>query len=124
MPESVPPFRSNAVVGTTLREHVLSGMHAAPGATGEFTSLLNHISLGIRIINSRVRAAGLSELLGYTGETNVQGDVFWLAAASEPGPNRIRLLRQKRSRREYGRNQPQAQDQWTSNALGADIKLA
>jgi fructose-1,6-bisphosphatase I len=72
--ESVPPFRASANIGTTLREHVLQGMHAAPGATGEFTSVLNHISLAIRIINSRVRAAGLSELLGYTGETNVQGE--------------------------------------------------
>ncbi len=44
------------------------------GATGEFTSLLNHISLAIRIINSRVRSAGLAGLLGYTGETNVQGE--------------------------------------------------
>lgn len=70
-----PSFRpAAAVVGTTLREHVLHGMHAAPGATGEFTSLLNHISLAIRIINSRVRAAGLAGLLGYTGETNVQGE--------------------------------------------------
>lgn len=67
-------FRPPPVVGTTLREHVLHGMHAAPGATGEFTSLLNHISLAIRIINSRVRAAGLADLLGYTGETNVQGE--------------------------------------------------
>lgn len=71
---SIPSFRPAAVVGTTLREHVLHGMHAAPGATGEFTSLLNHISLAIRIINSRVRAAGLADLLGYTGETNVQGE--------------------------------------------------
>lgn len=71
---SIPSMRPAAVVGTTLREHVLHGMHAAPGATGEFTSLLNHISLGIRIINSRVRAAGLADLLGYTGETNVQGE--------------------------------------------------
>jgi fructose-1,6-bisphosphatase I len=70
---SVPP-QSLAVVGTTLREHVLQGMHAAPGATGEFTSLLNHLSLAIRIINSRVRSAGLHGLLGYTGETNVQGE--------------------------------------------------
>ena len=68
------PGNANAVVGTTLREHVLQGMHAARGATGEFTSLLNHISLAIRIINSRVRAAGLHGLLGYTGETNVQGE--------------------------------------------------
>lgn len=71
---SAPPFQPPAIVGTTLREHVLHGMHAAPGATGEFTSLLNHISLAIRIINSRVRAAGLAGLLGYTGETNVQGE--------------------------------------------------
>ena len=49
-------------------------MHAAPGATGEFTSLLNHLSLAIRIIHSRVRSAGLAGLLGYTGETNVQGE--------------------------------------------------
>src|SRR5260370_34295485 len=71
---SIPSFRPAAVVGTTLREHVLHGMHAAPGATGEFTSLLNHISLAIRIINSRVRAAGLAGVLGYTGETNGQGE--------------------------------------------------
>src|SRR3982750_1426156 len=71
---SIRPSMNPAVVGTTLREHVLHGMHAAPGATGEFTSLLNHISLAIRIINSRVRAAGLADLLGYTGDTNVQGE--------------------------------------------------
>ncbi|HSO32103.1 MAG TPA: class 1 fructose-bisphosphatase [Labilithrix sp.] len=74
MSESIPSLRPAAVVGTTLREHVLHGMHAAVGATGEFTSLLNHVSLAIRIINSRVRAAGLAGLLGYTGETNVQGE--------------------------------------------------
>ncbi len=71
---SIPVQKTPAVVGTTLREHVLHGMHAAPGATGEFTSLLNHVSLALRIINSRVRAAGLADLLGYTGETNVQGE--------------------------------------------------
>ncbi len=60
--------------GTTLRDHVLAGMRAAPGATGEFTSLLSHVSLAIRIIASRVRSAGLAGFLGYTGETNVQGE--------------------------------------------------
>lgn len=63
-----------SVVGTTLRDHVLHEMHAAPGATGQFTSLLNHISLGIRIITTRVRSAGLAGMLGYTGDTNVQGE--------------------------------------------------
>lgn len=65
---------SSSLVGTTLREHVLAGMHAAPGATGQFTSLINHLSLAIRIINSRVRAAGLADMLGYTGDVNVQGE--------------------------------------------------
>jgi fructose-1,6-bisphosphatase I len=69
----IPPAVSS-IHGTTLRDHVLAGMRAAPGATGEFTSLLSHISLAIRIIASRVRNAGLADLLGYTGETNVQGE--------------------------------------------------
>ena len=64
----------SSVFGTTLREHVLAGMNAAPGATGQFTSLLNHVSLAVRIITSRVRSAGLAGMLGYTGETNVQGE--------------------------------------------------
>jgi fructose-1,6-bisphosphatase I len=74
MVDSIRIPAAAATLGTTLREHVLSGMQAAPGATGEFTSLLNHISLAVRIINSRVRQAGLAGLLGYTGETNVQGE--------------------------------------------------
>jgi len=77
MAESIPsllPSPISGVVGTTLRDHVLAGMRAAPGSTGEFTSLLNHISLAVRIISSRVRSAGLANMLGYTGETNVQGE--------------------------------------------------
>ena len=69
----IPPATA-PMHGTTLRDHVLAGMRAAPGATGEFTSLLSHVSLAIRIINTRVRAAGLANMLGYTGETNVQGE--------------------------------------------------
>ena len=49
-------------------------MRGAPGATGEFSSLLNAITLAVRIIHTRVRAAGLAGMLGYTGETNVQGE--------------------------------------------------
>jgi fructose-1,6-bisphosphatase I len=74
MSESIGTGLVVNLVGTTLREHVLDGMQAAPGATGEFTSLLNHLSLAIRIINSRVREAGLAGMLGYTGATNVQGE--------------------------------------------------
>jgi fructose-1,6-bisphosphatase I len=77
MTDSLSSFRPAAaasVVGTTLEGHIMEGMRGSPGATGEFTSLLNNIALAVRIISSRVRAAGLANLLGYTGETNVQGE--------------------------------------------------
>jgi fructose-1,6-bisphosphatase I len=74
MNESIRVPQAANLVGTTLREHVLVGMQASPGSTGEFTSLLNHLSLAIRIINSRVREAGLAGMLGYTGDINVQGE--------------------------------------------------
>jgi fructose-1,6-bisphosphatase I len=73
-PKSFMPQPNHAVVGTTLEQHIISGMRGAPGATGEFTSLLNQISLAVRVIDSRVRAAGLADLLGYTGDVNVQGE--------------------------------------------------
>jgi fructose-1,6-bisphosphatase I len=74
MNESISPPLVPSVVGTTLESHILSGMRGAPGATGEFSSILNAITLGLRIIHTRVRAAGLAGLIGYTGETNVQGE--------------------------------------------------
>ncbi len=67
-----PPFPS--VVGTTLEAHIWAGMRGTPGATGEFASLLNSVTLAVRIIHTRVRAAGLAGMLGYTGEINVQGE--------------------------------------------------
>ena len=45
-----------------------------PAATGAFTSLLNQIGLAAKLITSRVRRAGLANVLGYTGQTNVQGE--------------------------------------------------
>jgi fructose-1,6-bisphosphatase I len=61
-------------VGTTLESLITTGMRGAPGATGELSSLLNAIALAVRIIHTKVRAAGLAGMLGYTGETNVQGE--------------------------------------------------
>jgi fructose-1,6-bisphosphatase I len=74
MNESVASFSVPSPVGTTLEARIMGGMRGFPGATGEFTSLLNAITLAVRIIHTRVRAAGLAGMLGYTGETNVQGE--------------------------------------------------
>ena len=67
-----PPDESQA--GVTLETFILEGMFTVPGATGTFTSLLNQISLAAKLITGRVRRAGLANVLGYTGETNVQGE--------------------------------------------------
>ncbi|EYF00285.1 class 1 fructose-bisphosphatase [Chondromyces apiculatus] len=61
-------------VGITLEAYILEGMIGLPGATGAFTSLLNQIGLTAKLITSKVRRAGLANILGYTGETNVQGE--------------------------------------------------
>lgn len=67
-----PPDASKA--GATLETFVLEGMFQAPGATGAFTSLLNQIALAAKLITVRVRRAGLADVLGWTGDTNVQGE--------------------------------------------------
>ncbi|MCA9596919.1 MAG: class 1 fructose-bisphosphatase [Myxococcales bacterium] len=67
-----PPDSSRA--GATLETFILEGMYKSPAATGTFTSLLNQIALAAKLIAGRVRRAGLADVLGWTGETNVQGE--------------------------------------------------
>ena len=67
-----PPEQSQ--VGVTLETFILEGMYGVPGATGTFTSLLNQITLASKLITRSVRRAGLADVLGYTGGTNVQGE--------------------------------------------------
>jgi fructose-1,6-bisphosphatase I len=74
MSNTSSPFPVPSVVGTTLEAHITGGTRSTPGATGDFASLLNAIALAVRIVHTRVRAAGLAGMLGYTGETNVQGE--------------------------------------------------
>jgi fructose-1,6-bisphosphatase I len=70
--KSPPPVDSRA--GITLETYILEGMMGFPAASGAFTSLLNQIGLAAKLITSKVRRAGLANILGYTGETNVQGE--------------------------------------------------
>ena len=45
-----------------------------PEATGDITGLFQQFMLAAKIIGSRVSKAGLSDILGRTGTTNVQGE--------------------------------------------------
>ena len=60
--------------GMTLETFIMEGMLGSPAATGVFTSLLNQISFAAKLVTSQVRRAGLANVLGYTGDVNVQGE--------------------------------------------------
>ncbi|WP_390620894.1 class 1 fructose-bisphosphatase [Thalassoglobus neptunius] len=60
---------------TTLQQHVLQEQHRFPGASGQFSWLMSGITLAAKMIQAQVRRAGLTDLLGEHGETNVQGEV-------------------------------------------------
>jgi fructose-1,6-bisphosphatase I len=60
--------------GWTLERHILEEQRTHPGATGEFTRLFQQLALAGKIIGSRVNQAGLANVLGVTGEVNVQGE--------------------------------------------------
>ncbi len=68
------PAPASSRIGIPLETYILEGMMGFPAATGAFTSLLNQIALASKLITSKVRRAGLANILGYTGETNVQGE--------------------------------------------------
>ena len=61
-------------VGLTLETYILEGLLGRPEARGYFTSLLSQLALAAKLITSRVRRAGLADVLGTTGVTNVQGE--------------------------------------------------
>jgi fructose-1,6-bisphosphatase I len=58
----------------TVTEHLLLHQKRNPMATGRFTSLLSQLILSAKIISREVSKAGLVDVLGFTGEMNVQGE--------------------------------------------------
>jgi fructose-1,6-bisphosphatase I len=58
----------------TLDEFTIQETRKFPQATGELSSLLREIALAGKVINEQVRKAGLADVLGKHGATNVQGE--------------------------------------------------
>ena len=58
----------------TVTEHLLLHQKHVPMATGRFTRLFNELILSAKIITREVSKAGLVDVLGFTGEINVQGE--------------------------------------------------
>lgn len=59
---------------TTISHHIDDEQELHPEATGEFTSILNDLTLALRLISRDVRRAGLNDVLGLTRDTNVHGE--------------------------------------------------
>jgi fructose-1,6-bisphosphatase I len=58
----------------TLSQFVLQQEREHPEASGEFTSVLLDIALAAKMINKAVVRAGLADVIGATGDVNVQGE--------------------------------------------------
>jgi fructose-1,6-bisphosphatase I len=59
----------------TVQQHIMEEQRRRyPQASGEFSWLLSGITLAAKIIESKVRRAGVADVLGSAGATNVQGE--------------------------------------------------
>ncbi len=68
---SQPPDHEKII---TIERHILSEQQSHPEATGVLTSILYDLALVGKVIASQTTRGGLAEILGRTGNTNVQGE--------------------------------------------------
>ncbi len=78
----------------TVTEHLLLHQKKSPAATGTFTRLLYDLILAAKIISRSVSKAGLLDVLGGTGEVNVQGEAV---QKLDDFANRVLIHRMERS---------------------------
>ena len=60
--------------GITISRQIMDDHMLHPGATGELTGLLNDLVVAGKIISAEVNMAGLADILGQSGRTNIQGE--------------------------------------------------
>ncbi|MBL8112546.1 MAG: class 1 fructose-bisphosphatase [Acidobacteria bacterium] len=65
---------STKTIGTRLHRFIAENEAQYPGATGELSALLAQIGLAGKRISRALSQAGLMDILGASGETNVQGE--------------------------------------------------
>jgi fructose-1,6-bisphosphatase I len=58
----------------TIERHIIEQERRYPEASGAFSDILYGIALAGKLISREVRRAGLVDVLGYTGQTNVHGE--------------------------------------------------
>lgn len=59
---------------TTLEEYIIHAQNKFPGATGDLSQLLRDIALAAKIISREVNKAGITNILGFDGASNIHGE--------------------------------------------------
>ncbi len=59
---------------TTVQQHILQEQQGFSEASGTFSWLLSGITLAAKMIEAKIRSAGLTDVLGAYGAENVQGE--------------------------------------------------
>jgi fructose-1,6-bisphosphatase I len=58
----------------TIERHIIEQQRQFPEATGAFSNILYDIALAAKLISREVRRAGLVDILGQAGATNIHGE--------------------------------------------------
>jgi len=58
----------------TLGEFIIENQAAFQYSSGELSKLINAIRLAAKVVNHEVNKAGLIDIIGASGDTNVQGE--------------------------------------------------
>jgi len=61
-------------LGVTVSRHIHDCQTLHPEATGELSSLLSELVVAAKTISAEVNMAGLADILGLSGKTNIQGE--------------------------------------------------
>ncbi|MEZ4970816.1 MAG: class 1 fructose-bisphosphatase [Flavobacteriaceae bacterium] len=59
---------------TTLGEFIIENQASFPYSSGELSKLINAIRLAAKVVNHEVNKAGLVDIIGAVGDTNIQGE--------------------------------------------------
>lgn len=61
-------------VGITVNRQIMDNQHMHREATGDLSGLLTELIVAAKIISAEVNMAGLADVIGVSGKTNIQGE--------------------------------------------------
>lgn len=64
----------NRPLGVTVSRHIIDSQRMHPEATGELSGLLSELIIAGKTISAEVNMAGLADIIGVSGKTNIQGE--------------------------------------------------